>query len=330
MWADGLTHEESGRAAIIQKMIQKYYPEITSMPNVKADNGLSVADLIDVDLTDAKWQQLVEQCSYEEMIRVISNGFHQTAPVASINLPGTLDENGPQGFTKSLIGGSSAMCYTSEDVMAATYNLDLLNDMGKCIGEDFFHATKNDADTFYTGLYGPGANIHRTPYSGRNFEYYSEDGFVSGKMAASEVKGIQSKGVYVFTKHFALNDQEEGRYGISTWSNEQANENVVLEMKDEANGATLTFNKDKSYKINMAFGSYGSFDVQKGTWAFANYKVTLTPESGTAYESKVEGGKFIVETHITWGGGQVDKDVHFEDSQTVIGKFMASGITLMK
>jgi beta-glucosidase len=228
MWADGLTHEDSGRAAIIEKMIQKYYPDIASTPTTEAKNGLSVADLIDVDINDAKWQQLVEQCSYSEMIKVISNGFHQTAPVASINLPGTLDENGPQGFTKGLIGGSSAMCYTSEDVMAATYNLDLLNEMGKCIGEDFFHATKNDADTFYTGLYGPGANIHRTPYSGRNFEYYSEDGFVSGKMAASEVKGIQSKGVYVFTKHFALNDQEEGRYGISTWSNEQAIREIYL------------------------------------------------------------------------------------------------------
>ena len=101
-------------------------------------------------------------------------------------------------------------------------------------------------------------------------------------------------------------------------------ENVVLEMKDETNGATLTFNKDKTYKINMAFGSYGSFDVQKGAWSFASYKVTLTPENGTAYESKVEGGKFIVETHITWGGGQVDKDVHFEADQTVIGKFMAA------
>ena len=113
---------------------------------------------------------------------------------------------------------------------------------------------------------------------------------------------------------------EQGGEGGDT----PVDENVVLEMKDEANGATLTFNKDKSYKINMAFGSYGSFDVQKGTWAFANYKVTLTPESGTAYESKVEGGKFIVETHITWGGGQVDKDVHFEADQTVIGKFMAA------
>lgn len=99
---------------------------------------------------------------------------------------------------------------------------------------------------------------------------------------------------------------------------------VVLEMKDEAAGATLTFNKDKTYVINMAFGSFGAFDVQKGTWAFASYVVTLTPEGGTAYTSKVDGGKFVVETHITWGGGQVDKDVHFEADQTVIGKFMAA------
>ena len=104
----------------------------------------------------------------------------------------------------------------------------------------------------------------------------------------------------------------------------QVDENVVLEMKDETNGATLTFNKDKTYKINMNFGANGAFDVQKGTWAFANYKVTLTPESGDAYESKVENSKFIIETHISWGGGAVNRDLHFEDSQNVIGKFMAA------
>ena len=249
MWADGLTHEASGREAIVNKMIQEYYPDVTSLPTMEAKNGLSVIDLIDADISDEKWDKLVEQCSYKEMINLISNGFHQTQPVESINLPGTLDENGPQGFTKGLIGGSSAMCYTSEDVMAATYNLDLLNDMGKCIGEDFFHATNNDANTFYTGIYGPGANIHRTPYSGRNFEYYSEDGFVAGKMAASEVKGIQSKGVYVFTKHFALNDQEEGRYGISTWSNEQAIREIYLKgfegsiVEGEGLGVMSSFNR---------------------------------------------------------------------------------------
>ena len=126
------------------------------------------------------------------------------------------------------MGGSSAMAYTSEDVMAATFNLEIIENIGKCIGEDFLHAP-SDTGTVYAGIYGPGANIHRTPYCGRNFEYYSEDGWLSGQIAAVEVAAIQDRGVYVFTKHFALNDQEEGRYGISTWSNEQAIRELYLE-----------------------------------------------------------------------------------------------------
>ena len=101
-------------------------------------------------------------------------------------------------------------------------------------------------------------------------------------------------------------------------------ENVVLALKDATNNATLTFNKDKTYKINMDFGANGAFDVQQGAWSFANYKVTLTPESGDAYESKVEDAKFIIETHISWGGGAVNRDLHFEDSQNVIGNFIAA------
>jgi hypothetical protein len=101
-------------------------------------------------------------------------------------------------------------------------------------------------------------------------------------------------------------------------------ENVVLAMKDTTNNATLTFNKDKKYTINMDFGGNGAFDVQKGTWSFAGYVVTLTPESGEAYSSTTNDGKFIIETHISWGGGAVNRDLHFEDTQTVIGKFMAA------
>ena len=163
------------------------------------------------------------------MTSLIADGFHLTQPAPSINLPGTKDENGPQGLTASLLGGGSAMAYTSEDVMAATFNRELVAEMGKCIGEDFQRAAAEDEESKYTGIYGPGANIHRTPYSGRNFEYYSEDGWLSGEMCAVEVAAIQERGVYVFTKHFALNDQEEGRYGISTWSNEQAIREVYLE-----------------------------------------------------------------------------------------------------
>lgn len=125
-------------------------------------------------------------------------------------------------------GNAGEYDYTSEDVMAATFNLDIIENIGKCIGEDFLHAP-SDTGTVYAGIYGPGANIHRTPYCGRNFEYYSEDGWLSGQIAAVEVAAIQDRGVYVFTKHFALNDQEEGRYGISTWSNEQAIRELYLE-----------------------------------------------------------------------------------------------------
>ena len=228
MWADGLTHEESGRVAIVEKMKQQYYADVVAVPAMGVAGNLTAGDLVMSEVDDPRWAELISQVPYSEMTNLIYNGFHLTQPVPSINLPGTNDENGPQGFTKSLVGGSSAMAYTSEDVMAATFNTQLLNEVGKCIGEDFMHAT-DGSGTAFSGIYGPGANIHRTAYSGRNFEYYSEDGWLAGKMAAAEVQGIQDRGVYVFTKHFALNDQEEGRYGISTWSNEQAIREIYLE-----------------------------------------------------------------------------------------------------
>lgn len=227
MWADGLSHDEADRAALVERYKEMYYPDAT-MPEMGVAGDLSANDFAEADADDPAWSDLIKQIPYSEMTNVIYNGFHLTQPVPSIGLPGTLDENGPQGFTKSLMGGSSAMAYTSEDVMAATFNLEIIENIGKCIGEDFLHAP-SDTGTVYAGIYGPGANIHRTPYCGRNFEYYSEDGWLSGQIAAVEVAAIQDRGVYVFTKHFALNDQEEGRYGISTWSNEQAIRELYLE-----------------------------------------------------------------------------------------------------
>ena len=227
MWKDGLSHDEADRAALVERYKQEYYPDAT-MPEMGVAGDLNANDFVDTEPDDPAWTDLIRQIPYSEMTNLIYNGFHITQPVPSINLPGTKDENGPQGFTMSLMGGSSAMAYTSEDVMAATFNLEIVENIGRCIGEDFLHAPA-DSGTVFAGIYGPGANIHRTPYSGRNFEYYSEDGWLSGRMAEVEVAAIQDRGVYVFTKHFALNDQEEGRYGISTWSNEQAIRELYLE-----------------------------------------------------------------------------------------------------
>lgn len=250
MWADGLTHDEtgdSGRAALVERYKEAYWSEYTELPTQGAAGDLTAMDVREEEYDSEVWEQLLNQIPYSEMTAVIGDGFHVTQAVPSINLPGTLDENGPQGLTASLVGGSSAMAYTSEDVMAATFNRELVAEMGRCIGEDFQRA-ETASNSVYAGIYGPGANIHRTPYSGRNFEYYSEDGWLSGEICAVEVEAIQERGVYVFTKHFALNDQEEGRYGISTWSNEQAIRELYLEgfegsVKGGGLGVMTSFNR---------------------------------------------------------------------------------------
>lgn len=249
MWNDGLTHEESGRAAIVESMKEKYYSDVTELPETGQSNGLTLYDLIDTDAEDEQWTQLVEQMSFNEMKELIYNGFHQTIAVESIAMPATLNENGPSGFTANLIGGASAMCYTGEDVMAATFNDELINRVGQMMAEDFIHASSGNDGKVYAAMYGPGANIHRTAYSGRNCEYFSEDGWLSGKIAASEIQGIQQKGVFVYVKHFALNDQEEGRYGLGTWANEQAIREIYLEgfegavTEGNATGVMSAFNR---------------------------------------------------------------------------------------
>jgi beta-glucosidase len=252
MWADGLIDTEEGHQAIITKMKAENYAEVTKVPDMGKDNGMQAITYRGVDFDSDSWALLIQEVSYADMTNVIYNGMHLTKEITSIGLPATKDENGPQGYTKNLMGGSSAMAYTSEDVMAATRNKDLVADMGSCIGEDCLNVGN-------TGLYGPGANIHRTPYCGRNFEYYSEDGFLSGAICQAEVAQIESKGVVVYTKHLALNDQENGRMGLSTWANEQSIREIYLRgFEGSANGTK--------------FGGYmSSFNRLGVVWSGAHY-----------------------------------------------------------
>ena len=199
----------------------------TPMPTLASGGNMTISEMIGADYNDERWESLLDQLTFQEMVTTITLGFHNTAACESVSKAATKDENGPQGLTASLVGGKSAMCYTSEDVMAATMNLELMEDVGRCIGNDCL-------DMGYSGLYGPGINMHRTPYSGRNFEYYSEDPFVAGAICAAETKGIQSKGVYVYLKHVALNDSETSRRGVNTWLNEQTAREIYLEVADRA------------------------------------------------------------------------------------------------
>lgn len=199
--------------------------ETVDMPTLGAEGDLTLYDMIGLDYDDPQWDALLDQMTFDEMVSLIGDSFHWTMPIESVQAPGSRDENGPQGLTASLFNADSdemaATAFTSEDVMAATFNTDLMTEIGKVIGNNCLSAN-------VAVLYGPGNNLHRVPYGGRNFEYYSEDGFLSGEMSMYEVAAIESKGVHVVMKHFALNDCEQDRLGLGVWLSEQAAREIYL------------------------------------------------------------------------------------------------------
>ncbi len=228
MWADGLTHNAEERTAIVEKMKALYW-QGAALPENSTGGTLKAIDFVEMPYEDTAWDKLVSQLSYGDMLDTIYNGAFNTHALPAINLPATMEADGPTGYTKSLMGGASGMAFTSEDVIASSYSRDLAYLVGNCMAEDMLHSNQNSDSTSVAGIYAPGLNIHRSQYLGRHNEYYSEDGWLSGEIAASQVQGIRSKGVLAFAKHFALNDQEQGRYGISVWANEQSIREVYLE-----------------------------------------------------------------------------------------------------
>ena len=198
-------------------------------PAMGKNANLQLVNMMDYAYDDPQWDVFMDQLTFEEMASVTLTGLRETAGVSSVGKPATIDHNGPSGVTqKYSIGGNGyatvnndpgkelkGTCYPCNGIIAATFNDKLAEEVGELIGEDAMWAG-------YAGLYGTGLNIHRSPYAGRVFEYYSEDGVLTGLIDTAETKGIQSKGVYVYNKHFVLNDQENNRAGIGTWIPEQA------------------------------------------------------------------------------------------------------------
>lgn len=202
---------------------------IVEMPTIGKDGDLNLYDVIGLDYDDPKWDEILDQLTFDEMVSLIGDSFHWTMPIESINAPASRDENGPQGLTASLFkagenegkSGLVATAFTSEDVMAATFNTEIMTQIGNMIANNCIQA---DVDC----LYGPGANTHRTPYGGRNFEYFSEDPFLAGEMCKYEVAAMMDKGIFVVLKHFALNDCEQDRIGLGVWLTEQTAREIYL------------------------------------------------------------------------------------------------------
>ena len=173
------------------------------MPTTGADNGLKLADLTGKAYDDEDWDKLLDELSIEDMVNLVNVGGWQTVELSSIGKIATSDCDGPAGVS-NFVTGVYGTAYPSEVLMAQTWNKDLLYLVGASMGQEY-----KDANNY--GWYGPAMNLHRSAFAGRNFEYYSEDSVLSGYMAAAEVNGAATQGVYAYIKHFALNDQETNR-----------------------------------------------------------------------------------------------------------------------
>ena len=243
---------------------------------------IKLHQLIGKDYNDQLWDELLNQLTVAQMVTIISTGSFRTLQLENIDKPLTTDADGPMGF--SLFMGDSAVydtCYyATECVLAATWNVELAQAMGTMIGNEGLIGNEAGDGRPYSGWYAPAMNIHRSQFGGRNFEYYSEDGLLSGMMATAVVKGANSKGVYTFAKHFVLNEQETNRSGsgLITWANEQAMRELYFkpfEMCVVEGGTTAMMSSFNRIGDVWAGGSYSLLtELLRMEWGFEGMVIT--------------------------------------------------------
>ena len=245
----------------------------TEMPTTGAEYTVSLKELSKKDYDDPLWDDFLDQLTPSEMLKLFNNGCYSTAAILRDGIkikevdeetgeekeivkdgypivPATISADGPTGFVTFLKNPAVYGCcyYCSECLVAQTFNLKLAEKEAYAIGEE---SLIGNGTIPYPGWYAPAVNLHRSPFSGRNTEYYSEDPFISGKFAAQVIKSVQEKGVYCNLKHFAVNDQETNRSnnGLATWLDEQAMRELYLKpfeiavKEGKTHGVMTSFNR---------------------------------------------------------------------------------------
>ena len=235
-----------------------------TMPAFGKSGSKTLISMWGYEYDDPMWEDLLDQVTWEEAVTLATYGGG-TAGCVSVSAPLAQAKDGPAGIGVGNPNLSNIMAFPSETNMASTYNDELIEELGNAFGMEILHVG-------YTGIYGPGANIHRSAFSGRNWEYYSEDPYISGKMLAAEVRGLQNRGIIVFTKHFLLNDQERNRYGVSVWGNEQSIREIYLKpfetgvREGQMNGIMSSFNRIGAIWSGKHKGLLT--DVLRNEWGF--------------------------------------------------------------
>lgn len=217
--------------------------------------------------------KFLDQLTVNEMAMMVIDGGYGTRGIERLGIPQTWDNDAPSSIKgpKGIAFTDSGTAYPCEVAVACTWNVDLAELMGKSVGIE--------ARDLHTDIwYAPGVNLHRNPAGGRNYEYYSEDPILSGKMAAALIRGCDSEGLVVTIKHFVLNDQESHREGVFTWADEQTMRELYLKAFE------IPIKESNCMGVMSAFNRIGTKwcgsssallkDLLRGEWGFDGFVVS--------------------------------------------------------
>lgn len=252
-----------------------------SMPKPKQKNGLTLRDLLydengnyvltdengipNMKYDDNRWEKLINELSIEKMINVYNYGSYHIEEMLDVSMPRVNCADGPVGWACFMDSARfyDTCSYCCQTLVATTWDKDIARGFGEMVGDEGLIGNERGDKSAYSGWYAPGVNIHRSPFGGRNFEYYSEDGILSGKMAAEQIKGCSSKGVFTFIKHFAVNDQETHRSisGDCSWLTEQAMREIYLRPFE------IAVKEGKTRAVMSSFNRIGT------RWAGGDYRL---------------------------------------------------------
>ena len=250
---------------------EDYNDASDEMPTTGASNGVKLADLRGKDYDDPQWDSLLDQLTVSDMDTMIALGGYQTAAASSVGKVMTIDCDGPASINNNFTGTGS-IGFPAGVMIANTWNTDIADQFGESIG-------KMADEMGVSGWYAPAMNIHRSAFAGRNFEYYSEDPFLSGAIAMNAVIGAERQGVYAYIKHFAMNDQETNRTNqLCTWFNEQSAREIYLkpfEMCVKNGGAKAVMTAFNFYGITPAEASSEVLNgILRDEWSFKGFALT--------------------------------------------------------
>ncbi len=246
------------------------------MPATGVASDLTLADLRGLPFDDPMWDELLDSLTVNEMIDLLAYGAYRTAPIGSIAKPETIDVDGPAGFSSFISELVQGVAYPSQALIAQTWDVELAREQGRMMGNEALHLG-------VSGWYAPGLNLHRSPFGGRNFEYYSEDPLLSGVLATEVSSGLGEFGVYTMIKHFAVNEQEMNRKtnGLATWLTEQAIREIYLPaferpIKNSTFEVPHLVDGEIETVTKGAMGVMSAFTRIGATWTGGDYRLMQT------------------------------------------------------